>query len=188
MQFYGRRYIDVSYSPYYGEDNKIAGVAVNARNVTERKLAEAKLSESEEHYRTLLQTATDGFWLVDTQGQLIEVNETYCRMSGYSEEELLTMRNADLEAYEEADETAAGIQKIAAQGEDRFESRHRRKDGSIFDIEISVQYRPVEDGRFVVFMSDITERKQAEEKLRLSEEMLRDSARIAKVGGWEIDI
>ena len=97
----------------------------------ERKQAAEALRESEERHRTILQTAMDGFWLVDTQGRLLEVNEAYCRMSGYSEQELLAMRIPDLEAIETAEDTAAHIQKIMAQGEDRFESRHRRKDGSI---------------------------------------------------------
>ena len=131
------------------------------------------LRESEERHRTILQTAMDGFWLVDTQGRLLEVNEAYCRMSGYSAQELLAMRISDLEADETADDTAARIQKIMAQGEDRFESRHRRKDGSIFDVEVSVQYRPAEGGRFVAFLRDITERKRAEKALRESEERFR---------------
>ncbi len=124
--------------------------------------AEAALRESEERHRTILQTAMDGFWMVDTQGRLLEVNETYCRMSGYSAQELLAMRITDLEVVESADGTAAHIREIMTQGECRFESRHRRKDGSVFDVEISVQYRPVEGGRMATFLRDISERKRAE--------------------------
>jgi PAS domain S-box-containing protein len=124
-----------------------------------------KLRESEERHRTILQTAMDGFWMVDVQGRLREVNETYCRMSGYSEQELLSMRINDLEATEKDGDTTYHLAKIKSQGEDRFESRHRRKDGSFFDVEVSVQYRPVEDGRFVAFLQDITSRKQSEEAL-----------------------
>ncbi len=58
------------------------------RDASRRRTA---LRESEERHRTLLETAMDGFWLVDRDGRLLEVNETYCRMSGYSAQELLAM-------------------------------------------------------------------------------------------------
>jgi PAS domain S-box-containing protein len=139
------------------------------------RLAESHASErrrSAEWHRALLQTAMDGFWLADMQGRLLEVNETYCRMSGYGERELLAMRIADLEAVESDGQTAAHIRKVMARGEDRFRSRHRRKDGSIFDVEVSVQYRPVEDGRLVVFLQDITERARTDNTLKLHSEIL----------------
>jgi two-component system cell cycle sensor histidine kinase/response regulator CckA len=131
--------------------------------------AETELRAREERHRTILQAAMDGFWIVDMQGRLMEVNAAYCRMSGYSAQELLTMRIPDLEAAETKDDTAGHIQKVGVQGEDRFESRHRRKDGSIFDVEVSVQYQAIEGGRLIAFLRDITERKQAEEALRASE-------------------
>jgi PAS domain S-box-containing protein len=152
-----------------GEIVKIGGVF---QDINERKQAEEELRESEEKHRTILQTAMDGFWMVDIQGRLLEVNETYCRMSGYSAQELLTMCITDLEAAESSADTAVHIQKIKSQGEGRFETRHRRKDGSIFDIEASIQYQFVEDGRFVVFIQDISERKQAEEALLESEQRM----------------
>jgi len=62
------------------------------------------------------------------------------------------MRVSDLEAKEASNDTAAHIQKIMAQGNDRFESRHRRKDGSVFDVEVSVQYQPIGGGRIVAFV------------------------------------
>jgi PAS domain S-box-containing protein len=143
------------------------------RDITDRKRAESMLRASEERHRLILGTAMDGFWLVDTQGHILEVNEAYCRMSGYGERELLTMSISDVEAAELPADTAIHMRKIISEGEDRFESVHRRKDGSTFDIEVSAQFNPIEGGLIVGFIRDRTARKKGEESLRQSEENLR---------------
>ena len=135
------------------------------REIAERKQAEVALRESEQRNRTILRTAMDGFWRADRQGHLLEVNEAYCRMSGYSEQELLAMSIPDVEADETSADTAAHIRKVVAEGVHRFESRHRRKDGSIFAVEVSAQYKPAR-GHIVSFLRDITERKEAEQERR----------------------
>ena len=140
----------------------------NLNEIENRK----KQEDNKEQHRTILQTAMDGFWLLDTQGSILEVNDAYCRMSGYSMQELLTMRISDLEAIETADDIDNRNQKIKVQHEDRFESRHRRKDGRIFDVEISVQFRSTEGGQFVVFLRDITQRTQREKRISLLSQML----------------
>jgi PAS domain S-box-containing protein len=150
--------------------NRPVHMGGTAQDITERKRVEEILRKSEGLHRALLETAMDGFWLVDEQGRLLEVNETYCRMSGYSAQELLGMRIPDLEDVESSDDIAARIQGIIARGDARFESRHRRKDGSLFDVEVSVQYRPDGGGRCVGFLQDITERKRAAEGLRKAKE------------------
>jgi PAS domain S-box-containing protein len=163
------RRITGSCAPIHDAAGVVAGVVLVFRDVTEEYRRRELLRESEERHRTILLTAMAGFWLVDTRGRLLEVNETYCRMSGYSAQELLAMRIFDLEAAETADDTATRIQQVILQGEDRFESRHRRRDGSTFDVDISVRYRPAEGGRFVAFLQDITARKRAEAALHESE-------------------
>ena len=127
--------------------------------------AERKLQASEERHRTILQTAIDGFWLVDMQGRLLEVNAAYCRMSGYSVPELQAMHISELETHDTVADVATRIQEIMALGEIRFESRHRRKDGSIFEVEVSAQTQSAENGQIVVFLRDITARKQLEQQL-----------------------
>ncbi len=134
-------------------------------NIENQKKTE---TANNERYQSILQTAMDGFWMVDLQGQLLEVNNTYCRMSGYSREELLTMKVSDFEVFENSGEVSNHIQKIMTNGQDRFESRHHRKDGSVYDVESSVQYRQHEN-RIVAFIRDITERKRIEDNLRISE-------------------
>ncbi len=128
--------------------------------------AEEAVRQSEERHRAVLQTAMDGFLIIDSCGFLREVNETYCRMSGYGADELLIMNINDLEYAESKEATAIHIQWVIARGEDRFESCHRRKDGSAYNVEVSVQYRPLEGGQFVAFIRDITERKRVTEEIR----------------------
>ena len=150
--------------------------------------ANRMLRESEEWHRNIMEKAMVGFWLVDLQGRVLEVNETYCRMSGYSAQELLAMRIPDLEAVESAERIVARTQEIVAQGQQRFEGRHRRKDGSIFPVEVSAQFHPDRGGIFVVFLQDITERKQAAEARQESENSLREAQKIARVGSYALDI
>ena len=157
-------------------------------NITGRKNAEQILIASEERRRAILQTAMDGYWLLDIHGNLLEVNETYCCMSGYTKRELLSMHISDLENNESAVDIEARIQMIVTQGESRFEACHRRKDGSNFDIEASVQYQPGEGGQLVVFMHDITERKQSQLALSENERLLRESQAAAHIGSYSADL
>ena len=151
-------------------------------DITERKRAEEALRESEERHRTVVQTAMDGFWLVEHDGRLLEVNETYCRMSGYDARELTTLRISDVEASESPADTTAHIERILTTGESRFESVHRRKDGALFDVEVSVKRSPDESGRMVVFLRDITARKRAEHERAKLEAQLRQAQKMESVG------
>jgi PAS domain S-box-containing protein len=164
-------------------------VAVNRalREVEERKERERAyrdLRESEERHRVTLQTAMDGFLRTDMQGRILEVNEIYCRMSGYSEQELVTMNVADIEAVHTTEMIAANIRSFAELGPRRFESLHCRKDGSLFDVEISGQCQPIAGGQVVVFVRDITDRKRAEEALRRSEAYQAEGQRLSHTGSW----
>ena len=110
----------------------------------------------------ILQTTVDGFWPADTSANILEVNESCCRVSGYSRDEILNLRIFDLDAVETPSDIAARIARIAAAGSETFETRHRRRDGSFFDVEISVTCMNVDGGRMICFSRDITDRKLAE--------------------------
>ena len=125
----------------------------------------------------LLETSLDGFWVARaSDGRILETNEAFCRMVGYSRDELLTMRIADLEVNESPVEIAAHIQKIMAEGYDRFETRHRHKLGHPVDLEVSVSYSVSDGGVNFVFVRDITAFKQSEAALRASEQEFRSLA------------
>ncbi|HQR30832.1 MAG TPA: PAS domain S-box protein, partial [Anaeromyxobacteraceae bacterium] len=103
-------------------------------------------------------------------GRVVEVNEVACAMLGYTRDELRALRVVDIEANEDQAEHEAHRERMQQRGFDRFVSRHRRKDGSIIDVEASVYFVPSSGGRFVSFVRDISERLRSEERLRLSEE------------------
>ena len=138
-------------------------VIINSVDVTERKIAEEKR-------QAIIKTALDGFWICNLQGKFLEVNDSYCTMTGYTQEELLKMSITDIEAIENPEQTAQRIKKIVAQGSDRFETQHKRKDGKTIDIEISVNYHNAGEGQMFVFVRDITEHKAAEKAIQESEE------------------
>jgi len=146
------------------KDGKIIAVQGIMRDLTDRKRAE-------ELYQTIIHTTMDGFWLVDMQGRFLDVNDAYCQLVGYSRDELLKMGIPDVEAIEEPEETTVRIAKIRKAGRDRFETRHRCKDGRVVDVEVSVNYIEVGGGMMTVFARDITERKKLQEQLILTDRL-----------------
>ncbi len=138
------------------------------RDISKRKQTEAVMLEKESRYRLAIETAVDGFWMVDMQGRLVEVNDAAARQLGYTREEMLELTVPDIEARERPKETAAHIAAIQRDGYARFESEHRRKDGSIFPVQVVTTFSPMSQGRIFAFVTDISQRKQSEEALRLA--------------------
>lgn len=119
--------------------------------------------------RTFLRTTSEGFWLTDNVGRILEVNQAYETMSGYVSGELVGMLAADLDVDDGLTEMAERVARIHRNGSEIFETRHRRKDGSVFAVEMSVTLLPRSGGQLVCLCRDITFRKQAEETLRANE-------------------
>ncbi|HVP96929.1 PAS domain S-box protein [Methanoregula sp.] len=134
-------------------------------DITRRKTVESELIGREAEYRTILRTAMDGFCIISKEGRFLDVNDAFCQMTGYTREELLTRSLADIEAKETSGEIAAHSREILSKGADRFETRYRRKDGSVIDAEVSVVVTDRHGGQFVTFHHDITERKRAQTDL-----------------------
>ena len=143
------------------------------RDVTEDRAAEEAVRSSESFLRSVLDTALDGFWIVDDDGRLLDVNPAYCEMTGFRREELLGMRITGVEAVESPHETAARIEEIRVRGSGRFETAHRRKGGGVVHVEASVRFIGGARGVMVCFFRDLTESRRAGEELRESEERYR---------------
>ena len=148
----------------YGEPLYLICITID---ISERKKAEMLSIQ----HKTAIEISHDGFWIVDAQqGMLLEANQSYARMSGYSLDELKGMQVSILEAKERSqEEVQAHISRIITQGWDVFETRHRRKDGQIIDVEVSSAFIR-ETQQIVAFLRDITERKQTQIALQKTRE------------------
>ena len=155
--------------------------------MVEKQCLYQRLRESEEeHYKTMLRSAMDGFWLVNAHGRFLDVNSAYCELSGYRRDELLNMSVSDMEAVESQEEINRHIQEVIATGSDRFETQHRCKDGRIMDVEVSTNYCHLDGGRFFSFLRDITARKRSDEEICLKALLLdsvNDSVIMVDLGG-----
>jgi PAS domain S-box-containing protein/putative nucleotidyltransferase with HDIG domain len=139
--------------------------------VTNEQLSLGKMFDS------FSRLSLDGIWVVDTWGRILEVNEAYCKLSGYSREELLTMSIKDLEVTESAEEIVKTIAQIKVEGVARFERAHRRKDGVVFPVEINATF--IEKGQqqiFLAFIRDVTLLKVVQKESAFNTALLRLSA------------
>lgn len=147
-------------------------VQVN-RKTREIRRVNANLSESEHKYRRVIETAMDGFLLVDTNGGIIEVNPAYTKMSGYKADDLVGTRLDRMATWSDRTRIWNYIERVILSGSERFEALNQRKNGSIFHVDVCFSYDSEDEGMIAVFVRDVSERKQIEESLRQSENYYR---------------
>ena len=162
-------------------------------DVTQRKRDEQNLRRESEKNQALLRNASDGIHILDADGRIIEASDSFCAMLGYRRDEMIGMQVSQWDAkFVGAELSQAVTRQFEKPGRSQFETRHKRKDGTVFDVEVSGF--PLElDGRPVLFNSsrDITERKQADEKLHLAASVFthaREGIMITEPDGTIIDV
>jgi PAS domain S-box-containing protein len=139
------------------------------RDITDRKIAEEKLKESEERFRAIFEQGANAMALVDTDScDIIEFNQHAHEDLGYSREEFEELSFTDIEAVESPEKVKARRDKIRRIGFDAFETRYITKDGELRDMLISSRKLNIPGkNQIMSIWTDITERKQAERE-RLS--------------------
>ena len=156
------------------------------QDITELRLAEQEVRASEARFRIFVDHATDAFFLLDDRLMVVDVNRKACDSLGYSREELVGMHPRDFDVGLDEASIERLRQRIAAEETLIFETRHRRKDGRSFPVEISAtQFEP--GGRLLCLVRDITERKRSEDALRTSEERFRTLVQFSFDAYWETD-
>lgn len=160
--------------PVYDESGELVGLEGIALDVTERKEAEAALRASEQRYRSLLETLQEGIWVIDAHGRTTFVNPRMAEMLGYSAEEMLGQPVAAF--LEPGKDSPPNPLETRQRGGTAFELELVRKDGS--KVATLVRTSPLYDSQgnytgTLAGVADITQRKQAEEALRRSEERYR---------------
>lgn len=161
--------ISASVIPFEGENCLISLV----RDVTERKLTEEALKRSESRFRTFVENAADMFFLISPEGRIEDVNQRSCEVLGYSREELVELSVTDIDAELNLEKLENLKKKLSHEKPTTIESWHRRKDGTVFPVEVNISRFGSEDyPREIALARDITERKQAQAAM----------ARLAEVG------
>ena len=158
-------------------------------DITERKRAEEELNEREQLFRTLFESSPNAILLLDPHNPdiswpILDCNEEACRMNGYTREELVG-QSIDLLNVTPGDkeERSDYVNHLRQKGTVYLETFHRRKDGSIFPIEVTTSFVTVRNRELLLGIDrDITERKQAEEALRVNEERFRNIFENAPIG------
>jgi two-component system sensor kinase FixL len=153
-------------------------------DISARKKAEAALRESEEKFRSLIDQASDAFFLHDENGRFLEVNRQACDSLGYARDELLRMSVFDVQV----DLDRAGAQREAAEpGDPRtIEGCYRRKDGTEFPVETRLcAYHLGGQKLQLALVRDVSERKRASEALRTQANLLMQSFDAIIV--WRLD-
>jgi PAS domain S-box-containing protein len=136
------------------------------RDITQRKHDEMRNQFLLLRNRQTITSMLDGFLLADDTGRIVETNPAYCRMTGYSNEELLGMNVNEIEATLSQEEFESRIKQMLEKKAVKFETRHRRKDKALIDLEVSISIMDFDEKPLVAaFVRDITERKKAQEQI-----------------------
>lgn len=142
-------------------------------DITERKKAEEALRNSEIRFRALVQQAVDALFVINPSGRILDVNQQACRNLQYSREELLSLSIPEVVAETPIKNFADLWIQLESTPSVTIEGKHRRKDGSIFPVEVRLGLLDYSDEKMILaLVRDISERKKAEQML----------ARLAEIG------
>jgi len=169
------KFLESTAQPSFDSKGNLTGFIGIDRDITDRKRAEEALRESEERFRTAFEDASTGIALIANDGYFMKVNQTLCRILGYSEEELMGKTWVEITEPDDLDGCFNWLKRVKAGEQSSHEKRFIHKLGHPVWVEVSSSLVRDSQGRIQYYISlfqDIMFRKQAEEALRDSNEKL----------------
>lgn len=165
--------------PWQTAEGAVGGIVVFSEDITERKLAELSLQETEARFEATFEQAAVGIALVSPEGHWLRVNQKLCEIVGYRASELMNLTFQDITYADDLDVDMGQVRRMLAQEIDHYsmEKRYVRKDGSLVWIDLTVALIWKPDGTpnyFVSVIEDISERKAVESALHQSEAQYRE--------------
>jgi PAS domain S-box-containing protein len=162
-----------------GRPERMVGFMID---VTDWRHAEEELRASEGRFRTLVEFAADGFMLHAADTTVVDVNRQACENLGYSREELIGMKPIDFDAVLDPEALQRVSDLIGSGDIVTVETRHRRKDGSVFPVELRLRQVLQGGRRYTISMArDITERKHVEEERDKLHRLETELARVSRL-------
>ena len=139
-----------------------------------------KIAASEEKFRAFIENAGDAILIFDQEFRIIEVNNYACIMSGYSREELTSMKTSDLIPSQEFEDHSRGIEILINRGGSLHERKLLRKDGSLIETEVNVT--SLKGRGSIAIIRDVTEIRNTQRQVTLSESTLRSAFDHSAIG------
>lgn len=167
-------------------DGKVAGLYGVAQDISDQKEAEVRLQRVAQNLKAIMDQASDGIFVADPTTRYIDANRRALEMVGYELDELTQLHIRDLVPPEERDQVPQRIQSLEAGRPYLVERTLVRKDGSRFCAEISA--RRLDDGRFLSICRDVTERRNAESRIRQAAHDLEEAQALGRIGSWTLDL
>ena len=167
----GLRWININSQPI-ANDGGLSSVAVvtTFTDITTTRALETQVATESARNRVYLRAVSDGLHIQDSEGRLVEVSDSFCKMLGYERSELIGQYPSVWDAHLTGEALDAAIARLFAGTLKRFETIHRRKDGSVFPVEVHVERFELNGRRHLCCSSrDMTERTNAEAARRASE-------------------
>jgi len=156
-------YIDFRCHPIRDKNGKVISIVISVNKIADQVKAEKAFHEQLFRNELILQTAMDGFHMIDMEGNILKANHSASLIYGYAQEEMVGMNLRELGTKETYNETLQHIKMLMNKGYNRFETKHRHKEGHIIDLEVSTNVVEIDHDKFLVsFFHDITKRKKAE--------------------------
>ena len=175
------------------KDGRVVKLTGTFQDITERKKAEEARAEVETRYWRLHESMTDCFVEVAMSGEIIDVNRSYLAMLGYTKEEVRKLRYQDITPakWYEFEQKIVENQILPRGYSEVYEKEYIRKGGAVFPVELKTYLLRDTNGSpssMWAIVRDITERKNAEEKIKQSERNLSEAERIGNTGSWDYDV
>ena len=147
-----------------GGEKRVYGIF---RDISQRKKSQAAIIERERKFRTVFEQSLDGIVLHDMEGRILDVNETLCKLLGWSRQELTAKNLSDLHPVRALPTCRLAMAEVAERGRHRFECEFARKDGSDFTAEVWANAFELGGERVVQgIVRDVTEQRQKESEIR----------------------
>jgi PAS domain S-box-containing protein len=175
----GKRYqISDTASPILDNENNITGVVLVFRDITEDHRMREILRESEKKYRMYIENAPLGIFILNDEQNFVDVNAQACKMMGFTKDELLKMKISLLDMTESTADDLDKFDKLKKLGFVEIERVLKKVDG--IERILSLTGVAMPDGKYIAFATDITEKKNAEIKLKEANDQLKEEKRIAE--------
>jgi PAS domain S-box-containing protein len=136
------------------------------QSIERLQATERMLKESVSYLKAILTSSPQGYWVMNADGSFLDVNNVYADNIGYSRDELLHMNIHDIVAHKSRADIDEEITQIISEGYRVFNTQHRRKDGTLFSIEISTSFMNGDNGKFVCFCRETSTLKRVKEHVQ----------------------